>query len=352
MLNLFNSKIIDSKPACTLDHLLEPLFKPLPHETSTHVEINGAVAQPSFHFSYNEQKSSQSLTIIVAPWAFPEKYHKQLIACASRKSHVLEFLWRSEAISADIETTAKSYSSMIDSFAQTLKQIASHAKDYTICDVQIIACSAGVPIVTGGIKQLDDEGNNDALEQINAVTLVGMADSFADCYLNGSRTKHIGEIARAQGYTPALIQEKFRHMAPIDGIPALGKIKGTVTWITSYDDSHFPKENQLKVMEAIRKSNSPIRTLQIPYAGHIGMSALYYVLGAGLTKHKSIRKFIVDSVKTKLNDYREMLQEGLLANSLRMMMGSASVDCFPSDKEQDLADCLQGLSSKSMQYSR
>ncbi|MBU1269836.1 MAG: hypothetical protein KJ583_07560, partial [Nanoarchaeota archaeon] len=270
---------------------------------------------------YNLQEG-KTTTILIPPWGFEEKMHSVLIKYAQMNGPVIEFLWKREAISADVHTTAKSYHGMQAYLVNTFEQIENMKNRYDVQNIDVIAGSAGVPIFTEAIKLLADE-NKKSYNLINDVTLVGMADNFADCYTKGARTKYLAKLKEEEGYDMNNLYELFKHMAPINAIPALNNVKGKVTWITSFSDEHFPLENQIKVMDEIKRTGSKIDVKIVPELGHIGSAAVYYAGAIGLTQNKTFLSLVdgltegkLDKTNYKLLDKADTLMNDMFAYNL------------------------------------
>ncbi len=282
-----------------------------PHETQSKISINGPVIEQHFHEYAGYLRAPSVITMIIPMWNNIDKMHKLLIKIARKKGHVVEFLWKKEAISADVDTTAECFKQIIDTVYNSIISIYEEYitnKYNDIKSIRIITCSAGVAIPTGAIKKLYEDGKKEVLDSISEVILVGMAASFAYCYMYGARTKHIGKVVQENGVSLAQLESKFAHMAPIYAIPALNSMKGKVTWITSASDSYFPVENQTEIKKRVWETGNKIRIIDIPDMGHIGISLFYYIVGSGLGEKKSIRNAINSLLKIQL---MELVKKGI-----------------------------------------
>ncbi len=280
------------KQKWNLDTLLMKtvLGKRFPHEYESKVELPDPLITRKIHLpeGYAAPYTDKgTVTLFIPPWAFDERLHALPIEYAQTKGPVVEFLWDKKAISPDVESTARAYEIMSSYVAKSLEQITALKEKYAINEIHIASCSAGIPILTGALNKLYAAHKDSIFDQITDVTLIGMADNFADCYRYGIRTAHMGALAEKNGYSIDLLREKFSHMAPITAIPALNHTKGKVTWITSYADTHFPYANQKKVIDTIAQTGSKIETKNIPLLGHVGISAVYYTTGTAAAPTKS-----------------------------------------------------------------
>ena len=315
-----------------------------PHETQTKIVVPEPLItrkdHPYMRVGISDpSRGDMTATIIIPPWHFSEKLHARLIDLARSKGPVVEIIWKKEAISADVETSAMSYHKMINFVCDSLKEIYATRKKSGVPFIRVIACSAGVPIAAGALKKLDDEGRNqEVFDVITDVTFIGMADLFADCYRYGARTKSIGKVAERNGWDIHRLREKFSHMAPVACLPALEKIRGQATWITSFSDIHFPLQNQKNVMDAIEKRGSAkIKAVNIPKIGHVGISAVYYVLGAGITDDKSLSGLV-----GKLVTKRLLKMEDKLITQIDLHNLPPGVSKWLLSRFEKLSDMLSG----------
>ncbi len=284
------------------------------HEVQTTTMITEPLIEVRYHYEslFDMEKNDSVLglypilTVLMPHWGATKKAQGMLVKQASKSGPVMEFLWKKEAISADVDTTAESYYRMIEFLIYTLERYEKKGFfDHTHYKIRIVTCSAGIPVVAKALTMLW-ETHSKVFGRIGHVVFVGMADDFAECYMYGERTKHIGAVVK-EHYEHVLgkpfdinyVKKKFAHMAPIKAIPALEAIDGKVTWITSKADLVFPLKNQRAVWDEIKRRGSKIERVDVKWLGHSGLLALYYLLGAGLYQKKSATRYIVSLLRKK-----------------------------------------------------